>query len=754
MGATTSSTTTRNAGSDNTSLPVINDTNEEEHQQQHHHQRQHQLSNEHHHHQQQQFRQSQQSPQDHHQQQQQRDDEYASTITSTNNNNGDDNSNKNATTASSSATNNNNNNSATNDAARTSTTTTTNNNDANTTTTNTTTSPNNENTNNNTIKLSSNSLLYCVESYYGVYFPVCVTMILSSLAVLYINTDETRQQGEQLYQDSYTVIDTSSENSTTTNLLASITNTLVIVLVICGLTFGVVLLYKFQCMKVLIGYLLFTTTTLLGYESYAMIQVVIHKYNLTFVDKPSLFFVLYNYAMVGTISIFYNKGIPKYVSQTYLILISVTLAWQLSYFNEWTAWTLLIMLALYDLFAVLTPCGPLKMLVELMNETITSPNSSSNNAGGTRSSSASSSSGRQGSQSTSRRRPELPSLFFEANLPQGVKKPNKKNKTKTSEGDDTAANDNARIPQRPQQPQEASSVARRPTREPRIRTYGDDKDEVAEEEEKKEEEVVAVVGGDVMGESIEVTAEAGIQQTSSSSRYDPCTTTTATAATTTTTTTAVDIMIMEEDERNDILSRPTGYIPFAIAKMYKLIIIDEDGLLGEVMNSSATTTGSAGDRSLSLPQPPQQLPRIYKPEHIRQAVDDQDWTPQQLRSIVRVVFPTSGAKIQRKESGDEESVPNHRNITSATSTGDISEEYEVYNRNGDILTTYVVNEEGKVMRVVKRKGSDNDEEDNSSIKLGLVSLYFIHGIVQQVATSSDRDVLFLTRWLHTLSLPF
>jgi hypothetical protein len=35
---------------------------------------------------------------------------------------------------------------------------------------------------------------------------------------------------------------------------------------------------------------------------------------------------------------------------------------------QWTGWTLLVALALYDLCAVLTPCGPLKKLVELAQE--------------------------------------------------------------------------------------------------------------------------------------------------------------------------------------------------------------------------------------------------------------------------------------------------------------------------------------------------------------------------------------------------
>jgi len=38
------------------------------------------------------------------------------------------------------------------------------------------------------------------------------------------------------------------------------------------------------------------------------------------------------------------------------------------FFPEWTIWALLVGLAIYDIFAVLTPWGPLKALVELSQE--------------------------------------------------------------------------------------------------------------------------------------------------------------------------------------------------------------------------------------------------------------------------------------------------------------------------------------------------------------------------------------------------
>ena len=56
------------------------------------------------------------------------------------------------------------------------------------------------------------------------------------------------------------------------------------------------------------------------------------------------------------------------MTQGYLIATSILLVWQLSRFDEYTCFSLLVALSFYDLCAVLTPCGPLKALVGLMQE--------------------------------------------------------------------------------------------------------------------------------------------------------------------------------------------------------------------------------------------------------------------------------------------------------------------------------------------------------------------------------------------------
>ena len=52
----------------------------------------------------------------------------------------------------------------------------------------------------------------------------------------------------------------------------------------------------------------------------------------------------------------------------YLLWIAVAVAYIFTSIPEWTTWTLLGMLALYDLYAVLTPHGPLQLLISLAVE--------------------------------------------------------------------------------------------------------------------------------------------------------------------------------------------------------------------------------------------------------------------------------------------------------------------------------------------------------------------------------------------------
>jgi presenilin 1 len=217
-------------------------------------------------------------------------------------------------------------------------------------------------------------------------------MVVAALATVYINTEESQANGEAALSGTYNVYSTgNTSNSTSQQLGESLVNGLVIVSFICAMTFVIVLLYKYRWMKLLGGYMIFASFMLLGFLTSTMFQTAIDRYNLM-VDVVTFYLFLYNFAVVGTAAIFFGKGFPVYITQAYLIATSVIVSWQLSHFDAWTAWVLLVLLALYDLFAVLTPCGPLKALVNLMQQEDA---------------------------------PEMPGLLYEASLPSAARRPNR-----------------------------------------------------------------------------------------------------------------------------------------------------------------------------------------------------------------------------------------------------------------------------------------------------------------------------------------
>jgi presenilin 1 len=247
------------------------------------------------------------------------------------------------------------------------------------------------------LTISMDELLYSASSYHAIAQPVSLAMILSALAVVLINNDDSREAGQQAMANAYEVWSMNGSSSNEHLLALSLANALVMVSFICCMTFVIVCLYKMRMMKCLIGYMMITSTSLLCIFGGNVLRLALNIYNVP-VDKVTFVAFVYNFGVVGVLSIFFGFGIPKLLTQAYLIATSVILAWHLSYFDEWTTWALLFMLAIYDLCAVLTPCGPLKFLVEAMQQD---------------------------------EAPEMPGLLFEAELPPEIKKPGNLKRTNT-----------------------------------------------------------------------------------------------------------------------------------------------------------------------------------------------------------------------------------------------------------------------------------------------------------------------------------
>ena len=479
-------------------------------------------------------------------------------------------------------------------------------------------------------------------------------MILSSLAVVYINTDETRAQGEAVYAQTYQALDLDDGNAAQ-NFAASVANVLIMVSVVCVMTFVIVIMYKYGCTKIFLGYMVVVMTMLLGYFTSSMALVAIKKYDFQ-VDKVSFIYIVWNYTIVGVLAIFFNRGIPKFITQGYLVISSVVLAWQLSYFHSWTAWTLLVVLALYDLFAVLSPFGPLRKLTELMSRPGARP---------------------------------LPGLLYEASLPSGVQRPSVSGRstaatatnsrmqqgTESSRQEDTQ---DAAINENPSASLVHNSALLHDSPSSRQHPSPNDPNEFLTTQSQPESQ-----------------PESQPQQVPPQPVPDPL---------------AISPRLVPDDSVNqsqvevsttqqDNVEGPRGKIALAVARLYRLDVIDEVGVLRR---------GRQGG-----------FPRRYPADEVREV----EWTPKQLRAEVTVIFPHRGGKI----------------VLSETQDSSEGKKYLVYNRTGELLRTFVVNRQGQVLQVVRQR--EPVAVEDSSIKLGLGDFIFYSVLVSKAALESYAGFL-------------
>lgn len=103
------------------------------------------------------------------------------------------------------------------------------------------------------VGISMEELIYGASSFHAIVKPVSITLILAALAVNYVNTEETKASGEAALDQSYQVFTLSDDQSAATNLGLGLVNALVIVAVITGMTFLIVLLYKYRCVSFFIS---------------------------------------------------------------------------------------------------------------------------------------------------------------------------------------------------------------------------------------------------------------------------------------------------------------------------------------------------------------------------------------------------------------------------------------------------------------------------------------------------------------------
>ncbi len=391
-----------------------------------------------------------------------------------------------------------------------------------------------------------------------------------------------------------------------------------------------------------------------------MFTVAINKYQLA-IDKISFYITMYNFAIVGVAAVFYQKGIPPFINQSYLVATSVIVAWQLSYFNDWMAWTLLIMLALYDLFAVLSPCGPLKALVNLMSKDDA---------------------------------PSMPGLLYEANLPENATRPGRQRRR-----DDGGA--------RNQSGTEEQNVPSRNNGDTNASADDDNGGAVSRADDDNGGAVLMLRGGgsgggdDVMSNGGDVCSgnnavidavdalETRQKLTSNPRRKRSSRQNEGASSQSDNNAPSENDASMPATEALRGSSSPTVIVPLAIAKVYKLPLVP----------SSSLATIASLDASSPI--------AYLQQEHPFTAAD--------LQTNVEVGLPRNGGRIETRHNGRG------------------TPQYVIYNTEGQLKRTLLVDETGLVMEVVPNDEDGKTDTSDNTIKLGLGDFIFYSVLVSKAA---------------------
>eukprot|EP00736_Rhodelphis_marinus_P003203 Rmarinus@m.397 len=189
--------------------------------------------------------------------------------------------------------------------------------------------------------------------------PVMYTMFLTLYFVKDLEPDDDDDERIQFSTPAHE--DESSSGSEKAK--ASIINSLYYVGLVTGMTFLLVLLMKYNCMKVIVAWITLSFSFMLSALGGLFVYMFCLKHDVA-LDIISFLFMMYNFTVVGLLLIFWRG--PAVVKQSYLVIISALMAWTFSYMPSWSGWALLVALAIYDLISVLSPCGPLRLLVNEM----------------------------------------------------------------------------------------------------------------------------------------------------------------------------------------------------------------------------------------------------------------------------------------------------------------------------------------------------------------------------------------------------
>lgn len=193
--------------------------------------------------------------------------------------------------------------------------------------------------------------------------PVSICMFLVVLLVTILNSDASSSSSSSVSTIATIAYSEDSSDSAWAKFKGALLNSLVFVGVVTVVTFLLVLLFYLGCTKFLKYYMGFSSFIVLGFMGGEIALFLIQDFSFP-IDCITFLICLFNFTVVGVLAVFMSKT-AILVTQGYLVVIGMLVAYWFTLLPEWTTWVLLVAMALYDLAAVLLPGGPLRLLVEL-----------------------------------------------------------------------------------------------------------------------------------------------------------------------------------------------------------------------------------------------------------------------------------------------------------------------------------------------------------------------------------------------------
>jgi presenilin 1 len=194
----------------------------------------------------------------------------------------------------------------------------------------------------------------------GIVSPVSICMLL---VVLLVHTLTPHGSSTSVATIAMMIYNEQPNDSFVEKLKGGLLNAIVFVCIVMVVTFVLVGLFYFRFTKCLRAYMGFSAFTVLAWMGGIVAVELIQFFSIP-IDIITFAICLVNFASVGVMAVFFCR-MPIVLTQSYLVVIGMLVAFWFTKLPEWTTWILLVAMAIYDIVAVLAPGGPLNMLVEL-----------------------------------------------------------------------------------------------------------------------------------------------------------------------------------------------------------------------------------------------------------------------------------------------------------------------------------------------------------------------------------------------------